>query len=214
MKIRLILADDHQVVRQGLRAALEREPELEVVAEADNGRQAVELCREHRPDVVLMDARMPELNGTEATKRIMADNPSARVLALSMITSQPYVLRMLEAGARGFLPKNCGLDELVTAIRTVAAGNSYLSAEVTGLVIDAMKSNGKGDALQELTNREREVLQMVAEGSSNREISQRLGVSETTVDTHRRNLMRKLDLHNVAELTKFAVREGITALES
>ena len=214
MKITLLLADDHRVLRSSLRTALEQDPDFTVVAEADNGRQAVELTRRLRPRVVLMDLRMPELNGTEATRRIAAGNPETKVVVLSMVVGKPYVMDALAAGASGFLPKNCEMDELKTAIRQVASGRSYLSPAVTGDVLEALKQVQEPRPADQLTPREREVVQMAAEGLSNREIAARLGISDSTAETHRRNLMRKLGLRNVSELTKFALREGLASLDT
>lgn len=214
MKITLLLADDHRVLRSSLRAALDQEPDFTVVAEADNGRQAVELTTRHRPRVVVMDLRMPELNGTEATRRIAAGNPETRVVVLSMVVGKPYVMDALAAGASGFLPKNCELDELKEAIRQVAAGRSYLSPAITSEVLEGLKQTWQPRPVDLLTTREREVVQLAAEGHSSREIAARLNISESTVETHRRNLMGKLGLHSLSQLIKFALREGLTSLDT
>lgn len=217
MAIKVLLADDHQVFRQALRSAMEREQDLDVVGEADDGLQAVKLARELEPHVVVMDIHMPALNGNDAARRIAGQPGRTRVLMLSMSAQRQYVRAALAAGAAGFLQKSCSMEELITAIRQIAAGNSYLGPEVAGTVMDLARG---GDASVEsaggldcLSPREREVLQMVAEGGSNRAIAQRLHVSEATVDTHRRNLMRKLGVRGVAELTRLAIREGLIPLE-
>ena len=217
MSIRILLADDHRVVRDCIRKAFEQEPGMEVVAEAENGRLAVSLARRLQPDVVLMDIHMPDLNGTEATRQILSEHPGIRVVALSMYFHKQYVLRMLEAGAAGFLPKNCSFEELLLAVRTVTAGKSYLSPEVAEIVIEAAIHAARGTQRTELsllTPRECEVLQLIAEGHSSRVIAGRLFMSKRTVESHRRDIMRKLNCHNIAELTKFAVREGLTSLDS
>lgn len=213
MKITMLLADDHRVLRSSLRTALEQDPDFAVVAEADDGRQAVELAARHRPRVVLMDIRMPELNGIEATRRIVARDPEVKVVALSMVMSKPQVMDILAAGASGFLPKNCEMDELKEAVRQVAAGRSYLTPSITGDVLQALMQVQEPRPADQLTSREREVVQLVAEGRSSREIAARLSISDSTVETHRRNLMRKLGVHSVAELTRFAVREGLATLD-
>lgn len=215
MSIRLILADDHKVVRDGLCALLEREADLTVVAEASDGREAVRLAAEHEPMVVVMDVGMPALNGIEATAQIRANTPATRVLALSIHADKRFVERMLKAGASGYLLKNCAARELVRAIREVAAGKGYLSPEIAGLVVADLVQPQAPDqrpGAYHLTPREREVLQLIAEGLTSKQIAGDLGLSEKTVQGHRQQIMDKLDLRSVAELTKFAVREGITSL--
>ena len=216
MKTRVLLADDHQIVRESLRSAMEREGSVQVVGEAENGRLAVDMALELAPEVVLMDIHMPGLNGTEATRQIKAQNPGIKVLILSMYSQKQYVMAVLKAGASGFLQKNCSLAELLEAIAQVANGKSYLSPEVAGLVIDQAVKAGVAPGVEdapELSPRERQVVQLVAEGHSGKSIAEQMHISESTVDTHRRNIMLKLGLKGVAELTKYAVREGIVSLE-
>ncbi len=215
MAIRILLADDHGVVRHGLRVALEQEPDLEVVAEAENGDQAVELCARHTPEVVLMDIHMPGISGTEATRRITAQSPHTKVLALSMYRDQHYVRGMLEAGAAGYLLKNCAFEELTSAIRSVVQGKSHLSQEVAGSVIKMALEPGSAarEEAPALSPREREVVRWVAAGLTSKQIAQRLCLSENTVESHRRRAMKKLGLRSVAELTKFALREGLASLD-
>lgn len=217
MKTRIILADDHKVMRAGLRNLISQESDLEVVAEASNGREAVELCHEHEPDLVLMDIAMPELNGIEACRQIRADLPRVRVLALSMHADKQYAAGMLGAGASGYLLKDCAYDELIEAIRTVAAGRTYLSPEITGVVlrdyVDRLSGAEADSAFSVLTDREREVLQLVAEGHTTKQIAEKLYVSVKTVESHRQNIMDKLEIRTIAELTKYAIREGLTSLD-
>jgi DNA-binding NarL/FixJ family response regulator len=216
MTLSILLADDHKIVRDGLRSLLEKEPGFKVLAEAKDGREAVRLACELQPEVVIMDIAMPVLNGIEATRQIKARYPEVRVVALSMHADKPYVLRMIKAGASGYLLKNSASKELVLAVRKAADGLVYLSPEIAGVVVEslvAQEGHHVGSETPPLTPREREVLQLVAEGLTNAEIADSLGVSRKTVETHRRQIMEKLGLHNVAELTKFAIREGITSLD-
>ncbi|HEY3396565.1 MAG TPA: response regulator transcription factor [Armatimonadota bacterium] len=216
MAVRIVLADDHQIMREGLRMLLEKEADFEVIAEADNGRQAVELCRKHRPDLVVMDVAMPDLNGMDATRQILADRPEARVLALSMYADRRYASGMLAAGAAGYVLKDAAFEELVRAIRAVLSGKSYLSPAVTEAVVEdyVHRLSDASSAFSVLTAREREVLQAMAEGKSTRQIAEALHISIKTVETHRQQIMNKLDIHSVAELTKYALREGLTSLDS
>ncbi len=216
MKKRILLADDHQIVREGLRSLFAKEEDLEVVAEAENGRKAVRLALDLAPDIVVMDVAMPDLNGIEATRQILTKLPSTKVLALSIHSNKRFVVEVLKAGASGYLLKDCAFEELVHAIRAVLANQSYLSPEITGAVIDDVVRGApvSDDAASlRLSNREREVLQLLAEGKSAREIAQSLHVSVKTIDTHRRHIMKKLNLHSVAELTKYAIREGLTSID-
>jgi len=216
MTIRVLLVDDHKIVREGLRSILEKQPDIEVIAMGDNGRMALQLAGELRPDVAIIDIAMPEMNGIEAIRRISGANPGIRSLALSMHSARRFVVEALAAGAKGYILKDCAAEELVRAIRVVAGNETYLSPKITGLIVkDYVKRRPESQSLDGslLSNREREVLQLIAEGQSTKEIAFDLGVSGKTVETHRQQIMRKLNLHNVAELTRYAIREGITPLD-
>jgi len=207
-KIRVLLADDHALVRQGFRLILSAQPDLEIVGEAGNGRETVELAEKLRPDVVVMDVAMPEMNGIEATRRLAALAPRTRVLALSMYKDSVYVREILRAGARGYLLKDAIDRDLVAAVRAVAAGEGYLSPAVSEAVLSDYRRHVT-DPLDLLTSREREVLQMIAEGKTNKEIAAALNLSVYTVDAHRGRIMEKLNLHSVSELVRFAMRAGL-----
>lgn len=216
MSVRVILADDHRIMRQGLCALLEKEPDMEVVAEADNGRTTVELTRKLQPDVIVMDLTMPNLNGVEATRQVVAEYPGVKVLALSMHSDKRYVAGVLGAGASGYLLKDCALEELVRAIHVVVANQTYLSPGVAGIVVEGYMAHlpaTESALMSNLTAREHEVLQLIAEGKAIKEIASTLHVSVKTVETHRQQIMNKLDVYSVAELTKYAIREGLTSLE-
>jgi two-component system response regulator NreC len=216
-KIKIILADDHQIVRQGLRTLLAAEPDMEIIAEADNGRTTLRLVQDLKPNVVIMDISMPHLNGIEATRQILADNGEVKVIALSMHSDSLFVLNMLKAGASGYLLKDCALEELVKAIRTVVAHKTYLSPGVSDIVIKDFVnvwSTPSSSVFAVLTAREREVLQLMAEGHSTNQIADGLCVSVKTVEAHRKQVMNKLGIHSVAELTKYAIRQGLTSLEA
>jgi len=213
MAIRTILADDHRMFRDGLRALIEKEQDIKVIGEAENGRATVQLVRELSPDVVVMDIGMPDLNGVEATRQIAAQCPSVRVIALSMHSDKRFVTEMLHAGASGYLLKDCAFQELAQAIRTVARNQAYLSPPIAKAVITNYAGRSSRRKASALTSREREVLQLLAEGKNTKEIASALNVSVKTVETHRAQIMERLDLHSVAELTKFAIREGLTSLE-
>jgi len=217
MAIRIILADDHQIVRDGMRYLLEKETGMVVVAMADNGRMALQLCRELHPDVVVMDIAMPEMNGIEATRRLTGEMPGIGVLILSMHSARRYIVEALAAGAKGYLLKECVSDELVRGIRTVAGNETYLSPKVADLIVkDYMKRLSSDSILPDavvLSSREKEILQLVAEGKNTKEIAFIVGVSGKTVETHRQQIMKKLNLRSVAELTRYAIREGLTPLE-
>lgn len=217
MDIKILLADDHKITRDGLKALLENQPHMRVVGEAENGRLAVRLALELAPDVVVMDINMPELNGIEATRQILADLPDTRIIALSMYSDKRYVVGMLKAGVSGYLLKNCAFDELVTAISQVMKNQNYMSQKIAGTVMkdyaSILESSDSSPASQ-LTVREREVLQLIAEGMKTRDIAERIHVSVKTVETHRQQIMRKLNAKSVAELTKIALREGLTSLDT
>ena len=217
MSIRILLADDHKITRQGLRSLLEKQDDMEVVAEAEEGRTAVRLAREFSPHIVIMDVSMPDLNGVEATRQIVERTPDVRVIALSMHSDSLFVTEMLKSGASGYLLKDCAFEELTLAIRAVVDGKTYLSPSISGVVVDdylhrLSKTAYAGPDV--LTNREREVLQLMAEGKSTKRIALELHISAKTVETHRRQIMNKLDIHTVAELTKYAIRKGLTSLET
>ena len=216
MAIRVLLADDHQLFREGVRSLLEKAPGVEVVGEAADGRTALGLARETAPDVVIMDISMPDLNGFEATRKLKAMLPQTRVIALSAFSYRRFVKQMLEAGAQGYLVKDCAFDELVRAVRTVANNLVYLSPVVAAGVVDA--SLGKGaDADSggpaKLSPRQREVLQLIVEGHSAKQIAARLHVSVKTVGTHRQQIMKRVGVGSVVDLIKYALREGLTPLD-
>ena len=207
-RIRILLADDHAVVRQGFKMILDAQADMEIVGEAGNGREAVELAEQLHPDVVVMDVSMPELNGIEATRRLASSAPRARVVALSMHKDSVYVREILRAGARGYLLKDSGAADLVAAIRAVASGESYLSPAVSNAVLDDYRRHAT-NPIDLLTSREREVLQLLAEGKTNKEIAGVLNLSVYTVEAHRGRIMEKLNLHSIGELVLFAVRNGL-----
>ena len=213
MATKIIIVDDHQVVREGIRSLLAGEADLLVVAEAGTGRDGVRLAEKHAPDLVIMDIGMTDLNGIEATRQIRETAPEVRVLALSMHSDQRFVERILKAGAAGYLLKDCSFEELVRAIRTVMAGRTYLSPGIADAVVREYIEISSA-APPPLTSREREVLQLITEGRTTREIAGLLFISIKTVETHRQQIMKKLRLHSVAELTKYAIREGLTTLDS
>lgn len=212
---RILIADNHTLFAQGLRSLVEQESDFEVVGQASDGREAVRHARELRPDVVLMDVVMPNLNGFDATRILREEAPQSRVLALSMHVDKRYVLGMLEAGAAGYVPKDASFEEVARAIRAVAAGQGYLSPTIAGLVVEGYTRRTPASAARDatLSSREREVLQLLAEGATAREIARRLHISVKTVETHRRNLLAKLELETVADLVRYAIKEGITSLD-
>lgn len=213
MPTTIVLADDHAIVRRGMRALIEEQPDLKVVGEGENGRDAVSLCGDLNPDVAILDIGMPLLNGIEAASQIVKANTSVRPVILSMHADETYLLRALSAGARGYLLKDSAEDDLVLAIRAVLAGRSYFSPAISDMLLDDymqhLRQRNLTDSYERLTSREREVLQLLAEGKSNKEVATTLDVSLSTVDTHRTNLMAKLNLHNTAELVLYAVRKKI-----
>jgi len=207
-RIRILLADDHAVVRRGFQMILAEQSDMEIVGEAGNGREALELAAKLKPDVVVMDVAMPELNGIEATRRMAESAPHARVLALSMHKDSVYVRETLRAGARGYLLKDSVAADLVNAVRAVASGEGYLSPAVSDAVLDDYRRHVT-NPIDLLTSREREVLQMLAEGKTNKEIAAVLNLSVYTVDAHRGRIMEKLNMHSINELVRFAVRNGL-----
>ncbi|MBI3140238.1 MAG: response regulator transcription factor [Rhodocyclales bacterium] len=213
MKTRLLLADDHRILREALRHVLEREEDIAIVAEAGDGDEALRLAGELKPDLALMDIGMPGLGGIDATRRLLAEHPDIKVLALSTFQDRRMVLDMLEAGASGYVVKAEGADELLRAIRAVARGQTYLCPEVAAAVIDAARGRQapREPAGDRLGRREREVLALLADGRTSAAIGASLHIATSTVEVHRRNIMRKLGLHSVAELTKYAIRRGLTA---
>ncbi len=217
MNIKILLADDHKITRQGLRAMLEKQADIKVVAEAEDGREAVSLARELHPDVVIMDVSMPDMNGMAATRQILGESKKIKVIALSMHSDTLFISEMLKSGASGYLLKDCAFEELREAIRTVMAGNIYLSPAISDVVVDdylyRLSKTSSSDSGEVLTDRELEVLQLMAEGKSTKQIALGLYISVKTVETHRRQIMNKLNLHTVAELTKYAIRKGLTTLE-
>jgi DNA-binding NarL/FixJ family response regulator len=215
MPIRILLADDHTVVRDGLRALLERQPDMTVVAEAADGRDSVRLAEEQSPDVVVMDITMPNMNGIEATRRILAANPRTAVVILSMHQDESYVLRSLKAGAKGYLLKDSLRSDILDAIHAVSQGRSFLTRKISRMMqedyVRQMERRGVEDSYDLLTDREREILQLVAEGKANKEVAGLLNIGLTTVETHRTHILQKLGLHSVPELILYAVRKSIVS---
>jgi two-component system NarL family response regulator len=209
----IILADDHQLFRQALRAMLEREPEMRIVAEASNGEDLLAIARERTADVACVDIGMPGINGIEATRRLLAIRPEIKVIGLSAFSDRQFVLDLLHAGARGYVTKAEAGEELLRAIRTVQLGKTYLCPDVATAISGALRDGDRNhDSAPRITARERQVLQLIAEGHTSTQIAERLHLATSTVEVHRRNIMRKLDLHRVADLTKYAIRNGITTV--
>jgi DNA-binding NarL/FixJ family response regulator len=211
--LRVLLADDHSIVRRGLRSLIETEPDVKVVAEAGDGLEALKLAEEHQPDAVILDIAMPKLNGIEVAERVQKLPRPPSVLILSMHADESYIIRALAAGARAYLLKDATDEDLIPALRAVAAGRPFFSPSVTGVLIEdyvrQLQARGLTDSYHLLTDREREVLQLLAEGRSNKEVAALLDVGVSTVETHRANLMQKLNLHNTAEIVLYAVRKRI-----
>jgi two-component system response regulator NreC len=215
-KIRLLLVDDHEIVRAGLRMLFLAEPDMSIVGEAGSGQEALNLVRELKPDVVLMDVAMPGMTGIEATRQIKETSPDTAVLALTMYEDEQYFFEMLHAGAAGYIPKRAAPDDLVSAIRVVSAGNVFLYASLAKYLVNEVlnqPATEKGPSVEELTAREREVLIQIAEGYTNREIAEHLVISPKTVDRHRENIMRKLNFHNRVELVKYAIEKGLISVQ-
>jgi len=216
MEITILLVDDHKIVFESLQSLLDEQDDMHVVGWAENGRDAVGKVKELAPAVVMMDVAMPGLNGIEATQQIRSHYPGTKIIALSMHTEKQFVTGILSAGASGYLTKNCSSDELISAIRSVAANKKYLSPDIAGVVIEESlhQSPKTGpSAASILTMREREVLQLIVEGNTVKQIAERLYLSIKTIHTHRNQIMQKLDMHSTAQLTKFAIREGLISLQ-
>ncbi len=218
MSISIVLADDHKILRHGLSQALGCEEDMEIVGQAENGYQAVKLAQELSPDIIIMDIAMPELNGIEAARQILKVNPQIKIIALSMHSNKKFIHEMFKTGAMGYLLKDCEYAELINAIRVVIRNMTYLSPSISGVVVDSYmvhQSRTDGyDAFAVLSNREREVLQLIAEGMITKQIARMLYVSPKTVEGHRTRIMHKLEIDSIANLTKYAIREGLTSAES
>ena len=213
MAITILLADDHRITREGIMNMLKSKPDMEVIGEARNGLEAVKLAKKLSPDVAIIDVTMPGLNGIDAARKIIGGSQNVKVIALSMHSDKHFVTEMFKAGASGYLLKDCAFEELVQAIRNVAQGQAYVSPEITGIMIRQLLNQGLTNVTSPfnvLTAREREVLQLVAEGKSAQQVANALNISKKTVDTHRRAIMNKLNMFSVAELTKYAIKEGLT----
>jgi len=213
MPVKVLIADDHALVRKGLVALLEKEPGIEAVAEAVNGLEAINLVREHQPDVVLMDLAMPHMNGIDATRKLVAEHPDIHIIILSMYSERRLVMEAIGAGARAYILKDCAFTELAKAIRAVIEGDDAQAVPFSGLIISDRNDNIEPSASSAfLSARERQVLQFIAEGKNTKEIAFQLAVSIKTVETHRQNIMEKLRIHSIAGLTRYAIREGISPL--
>ena len=215
MPLNILLVDDHEIMRQGLKLLLEKQSDMEVIGEANNGNKAVQLADELAPDIIVMDVNMPGLDGAHATRQIMTHNPDIKVVALSMHSKKGFVVEMLKAGALAYVLKENAFSELIAAINTVTVGEVYLSSRITRIVIDDyVKDNvAPGNPNHPLTDRENEVLKLVGDGNSSKEIALNLDLSVKTIDACRRKIMTKLQIDSVAELVKYAIREGLTSLE-
>ena len=214
--ISIILVDDHVIMRDGLRNLLKEENDLEVVGEADNGRDAVKIILEKKPDIVIMDIAMHEMNGIEATRQIKKENPNIKIIALSMHSERQIVVGIFRAGASGYLLKDSTSTELIEALRTVYRGRNYISQKISDVVlqeISDIKKDSEKIGVEALTNRESEILQLISEGNSTKKVAEVLFISPKTVESHRANIMDKLNIHNLPELTKYAIRTGLTSLD-
>jgi len=215
MKIKIVVADDHKIMREGLKALIDKQPDMEVAAEAQDGLTATKLARKLLPHIIIMDIGMPEMNGIDATRQIVLENKDVKIVALSMHSDRRFVLEMLKAGASGYLLKDSAFEELVNAVHTVMNGQPYLSPRITDIIVKEYLYNlprNEPNVFTILTVREREVLQHLAEGKSTKQIASTLNLSVKTVETHRQQIMDKLEIRTVAELTKYAIREGLTSL--
>lgn len=214
MSVRIIIADDHKIMRDGLRNMLDKETGMEVVAEAKNGREALRLAEQLRPDILIMDISMDDLNGIDATRALVAKGLGTKVIGLSMHADKRFVAGMFEAGAMAYLLKDCSYDELLQAVRQVLAGRTYLCSMISGVVIRDYIQRMRRNETSVLSPREKEILQLMAEGSTTKRIADQLKVSVKTVETHRQHIMEKLNIFSIAELTKYAIKEGITSLDT
>jgi DNA-binding NarL/FixJ family response regulator len=217
MGVKILLADDHQIMRDGLRSLIAKQSDMEVVAEAENGRTAIKLTRKLRPDVIVMDINMPDLNGIDASRQIVTEFPDTKIIVFSMYTDHQFVAGALKAGVSGYLQKDSAFEELERAIRSVISDQTYLSPKIAGDVVEGYVKKLMADESAEpasLTDREREVVQLYAEGHTTKQIADRLNLSVKTIETHRRHIMEKLNVSSIAELTKFAIREGLTSLDT
>lgn len=216
MNTTVVVVDDHKIMRDGLRNILENESNIEIIGEADNGRDAVKLILEKKPDIAIMDIGMPEMNGVEATRQIVKESSDVKIIALSMHYDMQFVQGMIKAGAKGYLLKDCAGAELISAIKTVSKDNTYICQEITNSLIDDFSKAQSVEYVGDesiLTNRENEILQLLTEGKTTKQIAQDLFISVKTVEAHRTNIMHKLDIRNLPELTKYAIRKGITSLD-
>jgi DNA-binding NarL/FixJ family response regulator len=215
MAIRILLVDDHKIIRAGLRNLIHNHNNMEIVGETDTGRTALKLAQKLAPDIIIMDISMPDMNGIDATRKIKTEIPNVKIIALSMHSDRKFVSGMIKAGASGYVLKDCAFDELVDAIKTTMTNHTYLSPAITDIVLEDYKHKYSEDGTEDhsLTNREREIVQLFAEGMSTKEIAYKLAVSAKTVETHRLNIMSKLKISSIAELTKYAIREGITSVD-
>ena len=215
MKTKILLVDDHKILRDGICSIVKGYPDMEVICEAANGKEALRLVEELSPDVVIMDISMPDLNGIDATRRIIADNPHIKVIALSMHHDKQFVSEIFKAGASGYLLKDCAFDELEHAVNIVMDGKTYINPQIASLVIESLVNQPQTTSQKSfslLTDREREVLQLISEGQSTKDIASKLSVSAKTIESHRRQVMGKLNIRNIADLTKYAIREGLTSV--
>lgn len=216
MTIRILLADDHTMFRQGLCAMLNEDPEMEVVGEAEDGTAAIKLTRELKPDLIVMDVDMPKMNGIDAARRILPEMPDTKLIALSTYLKKAFILEMFKAGASGYVLKEQAFDELIQAIETVISGETYLSTKAANIIVDdyVQSRNGKSTSVQRaLTEREYEILKLLSEGKPSKEIALLLDISIQAVDASRRRIMQKLDIQSLAELVKYAIREGLTSVD-
>lgn len=215
MSTKIMIVDEHKILREGLSTLISKQPDMEIIGEATDGREALELVAKLSPDLILMDVTMPNLNGIEATRKIKSKNADIEIIALSLHSDRRYVLGMIDAGASGYLLKECAFDELVRAINIVMNGKKYLSPQISNILIEEYAKKTSQDKLSiylKLTPRETEILQLIAEGKNTKEISNRLNISIKTVETHRRHIKKKLNANSIADLTKIAIKEGLISL--